>query len=162
MVKCVVFDLDGVIFDVSARLRAVLEELRVKSMDEVKRNPKLRNKFWKLFLSQKYMYLDAARINVIEYMRNLKKKGYKIVIITGRVLEKQGEETKRQLDENKVPYDEIYFRRKNDRRKDVEYKKAIIQWLIYNGCDIVEIHEDSREIINSLKELIPNARFYIY
>ena len=67
MVKCAVFDIDGVIFDVSDRIRATLEELGVDSIDEVKRNPKLRTKFWKIFLSPKYMHLDKPRLDAVSY-----------------------------------------------------------------------------------------------
>jgi len=162
MVKCAVFDIDGVIFDVSDRIRATLEELGVDSIDEVKRNPKLRNKFWKIFLSPKYMYLDKPRLDAINYMHKLKNKGYKIIIVTGRVLETQGEETKKQLRKFNVPYDEIYFRRKRDKRKDYELKASIIQWLIFKGYEIVEVHVDSEEVINRLKLIIPGAKYYLY
>ena len=61
------------------------------------------------------MYLDKPRFDVINYMRKLKDKEYKIIIVTGRVLEIQGEETKEQLKKYNVPYDEIFFRRKKDK-----------------------------------------------
>ena len=162
MVKCAIFDIDGVIFDVSNRIIAALEELGVDSIDKVKRNPKLRNKFWKIFLSPKYMYLDKPRLDVINYMRKLKDRGYKIIIVTGRVLETQGEKTEEQLKKYNVPYDEIYFRRKKNKRKDCELKASIIQWLIFKGYEIVEVHEDSEEVINKLKLIIPNAKYYLY
>ncbi|RLE90398.1 MAG: hypothetical protein DRN04_15185 [Thermoprotei archaeon] len=162
MVKCAVFDIDGVIFDVSDRIRATLDELGVDNIEKVKRNPKLRSKFWKIFLSPKYMYLDKPRFDVINYMRKLKDKEYKIIIVTGRVLEIQGEETEKQLREYNVPYDEIYFRRKRDKRKDYEFKTSIIQWLISRGYEIIEVHEDSEEVINKLKLILPSAKFYLY
>ena len=162
MVKCAVFDIDGVIFDVSDRIRATLDELGVDNIEKVKRNPKLRSKFWKIFLSPKYMYLDKPRFDVINYMRKLKDKEYKIIIVTGRVLEIQGEETEKQLREYNVPYDEIYFRRKRDKRKDYEFKTSIIQWLIFRGYKIIEVHEDSEEVINKLKLILPSAKFYLY
>ncbi len=162
MPKCAIFDIDGVIFDVSDRIRATLEELGVDSIDRVKRNPKLKSKFWKIFLSPKYMYLDKPRFDVINYMHKLKEEGYKIIIVTGRVLESQGEETEKQLKKYNVPYDEIYFRRKRDKRKDYEFKTSIIQWLIFRGYKIIEVHEDSEEVINKLKLILPSAKFYLY
>ena len=162
MVKCAIFDVDGVIFDISDRIRAVLEELGVESLDKIKYNTKLRNKFWKIFLSPKYMYLDKPRFDVINYMHELKRKGYKIVIVTGRVLETQGEETRKQLEKYSVPYDEICFRRRKDKRKDYELKTSIIRWLIFKGYEIVEVHEDSEEVISKLKQIIPNAKYYLY
>jgi len=162
MVKCAVFDIDGVIFDVSDRIRATLDELGVDNIEKVKRNPKLRSKFWKIFLSPKYMYLDKPRFDVINYMRKLKDKEYKIIIVTGRVLEIQGEETEKQLKKYNVPYDEIYFRRKREKRKDYEFKTSIIQWLIFRGYEIIEVHEDSEEVINKLKLILPSAKFYLY
>lgn len=162
MVKCAIFDIDGVIFDVSDRIKAVLEELGVESLDKIKYNIKLRNKFWKIFLSPKYMYLDKPRFDVINHMHKLKREGYKIVIVTGRVLETQGEETKKQLEKYNVPYDEIYFRRRKDKRKDYELKESIIQRLILKGYEIAEVHEDSEDIIRKLKIVIPNARYHLY
>ena len=160
--KCVVFDLDGVVFDVSRRINAALEEVGVKSIEDLRYNPRLRRKFWKVFLSSKYMYLDTPRPDVISKMWNLKRKGYKIVILTGRVLETQGEETIAQLRKYNIPYDEIYFRRKRDKRKDYEYKASIIMWLKNSGCEIVEIHEDSEEVANRLKEIVPEAKIVLY
>ncbi len=162
MHKCIIFDLDGVIFDVSRRIKASLEEIGAKSLDDVRRNPRLRNRFWKAFLSPKYMYLDAPRLDVIEKMRELKRRGYEIVIVTGRVLETQGDETRRQLEKYSVPYDKIFFRRKRDRRKDYEYKASVISWLQITECEIVEIHEDSEEVAQKLREIVPRAKIFLY
>ncbi len=162
MVECVIFDLDGVVFDVSKRINAALEEAGVESVDELRYNPKAKRRFWDAFLSAKYMHLDMPRYDVINKMWELKRKGYKIIILTGRVLETQGDETIMQLKKYNIPYDEIYFRRKRDKRKDYEYKASIVMWLKHSGCEIVEIHEDSEEVANRLKELVPEAKIILY
>ena len=162
LMKCVIFDLDGVVFDVSRRINAALEEAGAKRVEDLKHNPRLKRRFWEAFLSPKYMHLDIPRFDVIDRMWELKRKGYKIIILTGRVLETQGDETIAQLKKYNVPYDEIYFRRKRDKRKDYEYKASVVMWLKHSGCEIVEIHEDSEEVANKLREIVPEAKIILY
>jgi len=153
-VECTaVFDVDGVIADVRRRLRKCLSEVNAISINSIPRNR--RELFWNLFLSDKYMHLDEPNLEVINYIRKLKSEGYKIVIITGRRSDTQRRETLRQLREWGVPYDEIFFRRRDDRRPDSSLKAGIIKWLLSRGYRIVEVWDDSGSVIEKLKKILP-------
>jgi len=158
--KAVIFDIDGVIADPSKRLEKCLKELGatdIKNMFGAKRR-----KFWKIFLSSKYMHLDKPIAVNIEYIRKLKEQGYYIILLTGRRKDTQGQATLKQLERWGVPYDEIYFRYPMDFRKDVTYKANIIKKLKSRGYEIVEIWDDMEKIAQKLKKLVPNAKVVVY
>ena len=108
------------------------------------------------------MHLAEPNYEIINYMRELKSKGIKIIIITGRRKDTQGDYTLRQLNEWNVPYDEIYFRRKNDFRPDSIFKASIIKWLLKRGYKIIEVWDDSLNVIEKLRKLIPNTKLIHY
>ena len=81
------FDLDGVLVDCSERYRLCLQEA----------NGKRNKRFWECFLSEKYMDLDQPNTETIETLREYYRRGYRIIILTGRVKEKQENKTKQQL-----------------------------------------------------------------
>ena len=85
--KAIVFDLDGVLVDCSERYRLCLQEA----------NGKRNKRFWECFLSEKYMDLDQPNTETIETLREYYRRGYRIIILTGRVKEKQENKTKQQL-----------------------------------------------------------------
>ena len=158
--KTVIFDIDGVIADISNRLKNSLKELGVSEVSSIPRFK--RKKFWEIFLSSKYMHLDEPITENIQYIRTLKKQGYRIILLTGRREDTQKQPTLKQLETWNVPYDEIYFRKPGDKRKDVVYKASIVRKLLKRGYEIVEIWDDMEKIAHKLKEIVPNAKIVIY
>jgi len=145
--KAIILDLDGVLFNVESRLAICLTKSRGNRL-----------KFWELFLSDKYMYLDEPNKRLIEYVRSKYNEGFKIIIITGRCEETQKEATLKQLEKYNIPYDEIYFRKLGDFRKDYMFKSEIVRDLV-KKYEIIEVWDDSKDVINELKKIIPRARF---
>jgi phosphoglycolate phosphatase-like HAD superfamily hydrolase len=150
-----IFDLDGVIADVSGRIEKALRELGKENLNELSRED--RRRFWEIFLNPELLELDKPRMDVIDYMRKIKDKGLRIIIVTGRTI-KQKKETLKQLSSWGVPYDEIYFRMAGDLRKDSIYKRGVVKLLLKRGYNIVEVWEDSDEVIRELRKLIPYAK----
>jgi len=154
--EAAIFDIDGVIADVNERLRKALEKFGKKSVSGLSKSE--RKNFWNEFLNPQLMKLDKPKLEIIEYIRKLKDKGVKIIIVTGRNEGEQKYETINQLNNWKVPYDEIYFRRRNDFRKESIYKKSVLRNLLLKGYRIVEFWEDNQEVIDEIRELIPEAK----
>ena len=133
MEKGVVFDLDGTLIDVSERYNIC------------KKKSKNNKEFWQCFLSMLYMYLDNPIEKMIEKVREYKRQGYLIIIITGRVEETQKEATLQQLQQFNIPYDLLFMRKLGDFRKDYEFKCSIIEKLL-TGIKIEKIYDDSEEV----------------
>jgi len=144
--KAIIFDLDGVLFNVDSRLMVCLMKAHGNKL-----------RFWELFLSDKYMHLDEPNEKIIEYVRKKYNDGYKIIIVTGRCEGTQKEATLEQLKKYNIPYNEIYFRKLGDFRKDYMYKSEVISKLL-EKYEIVEVWDDSKDVINELKKILPKAR----
>jgi len=155
IMEAAIFDLDGVIANVNERIEKALNELGKKKLNELSRGEK--KKFWEIFLNPELLELDKPNMDIIDYIKKLKDRGLKIIIVTGRT-QKQKNETLKQLNFWEVPYDEIYFRRAGDLRKDSIYKREVVKRLLKRGYNIVELWEDSNEVIKELRSLIPNAK----
>lgn len=139
--RCVLFDVDGVLVDSSARLSASLAEVGARSIDEL-RDPSTRSRFWEVFLSEKYIHLDRPNPTAVELLRRRREEGYGIVVVTGRPY-RLSSATLRQLDELGVPYDAVVFRFDDYFGKDREYKLRVLEEL---GIDAAEAHDDSPEV----------------
>lgn len=163
MVRAAVFDLDGVVFDVSERLRRCFEEAGCpdcRSSAELPREA--RRRFWQCFLSPRYMHLDRVNEEVVEHMRRLRAEGVRIIIVTGRRRDTQGDATIEQLRRHGVPFDEIYFREPGDYRRDAEYKADVLRQLLEKGYEIVEVWDDSEAVVEAAKRVVPGARVVLY
>jgi Predicted phosphatases len=103
----VVFDIDGVLVDCSERLEKSLEEVGA-TKDDLEHSPEARRRFWRVFLSEKYMHLDRPVDAAVELLRE-RRKSYGVVIVTGRpkTLLKP---TIKQLEDFGIPFDAVVFR----------------------------------------------------
>mgnify|MGYP000097138337 CR=1 FL=1 len=160
MLIVAVFDIDGVLVDPSKRLKKCLEEQGAKFLKDLDRARK--QAFWECFLSDKYMDLDEPIIENIRYVQKLKENGVKIVLLTGRREDTQKTATLMQIKKWKIPCDKIYFRRKNDRRKDYIYKANILKLLLKRNYKIVEIWDDMEDVAKKLKEISPKTKVILY
>lgn len=146
--KCVVFDLDGVLIDSSARFARSLEEIGAKGADDL-RDPGTRRRFWEVFLSEKYMSLDRPNPRALELLKKRRAEGYGIIIVTGRPA-KLADATLRQLEEFGIPYDAITFRSYSYFGKDHEYKLSVLTDL---RLSVAEAHDDSSEVCKAYSSL---------
>lgn len=108
------------------------------------------------------MYLDQVNPDIAQRIKELASQGIKIVIITGRRADTQMHETVRQLESNNIPFHRIFFRPPGCFKKDAEFKKERVLQLLAEGYDIVEVWDDSPDVIRALRELLPDARMVLY
>jgi len=156
--EVVVFDLDGVLVNNTERYRLSLAEVNpnVSSHNEL---PKaMQNKFWRIFLSDKYIHLDKPVYDAIEILNDRRRKGYPVVIITGRTSNMLNT-TLDQLKAFGVEYDVLVMRREGVYIKDYEFKERVIKSM---NLHIAEVHDDSLDIINALHEYAVRGSFYWY
>jgi len=153
------FDIDGVLVDVSEKVKIVLrklgfsENMNSKSLDVVSRQ-----RFWKLFLSEDYLKYDKPRLTGVKLLKDRLNKG-RVVVITGRP-ENLKRKTLEELLKWGVPVHEVafIFRRRGDRRRDVDFKLSIIAKL----RNVVEVHDDAEDVLKIIKTVVPNAKLYLH
>jgi 3-deoxy-D-manno-octulosonate 8-phosphate phosphatase KdsC-like HAD superfamily phosphatase len=142
----IVFDIDGVLIDCSERLRRCMEESNG------------RKAFWDCFLSPKYMHLDKPIEFGFEMLRDRIAKGFNVVIVTGRT-DNMIQETVEQLKSMGIEGVPIVFRKTGNYAKDYIFKPSVVKSL---GLEVLEVHDDSFEVLKSFAELYPNAKLYLY
>jgi len=145
--RVTVFDIDGVLIDCSERLRRCEEEAGGS-----------KRLFWSCFLSPRYMHLDKPIDFGFEVLKDRIAKGLNIVIITGRT-DNMAFETVEQLKSLGVEGVPIVFRKTGNYAKDYIFKPSVVKSL---GLEVLEVHDDSFEVLKSFAELHPNAKLYLY
>ena len=143
----IIFDIDGVLIDSGERFR--------KCEEEAGGNRKI---FWDCFLSPKYMHLDKPIDFGFEVLRDRIAKGYSIVIITGRT-DNMAQKTVEQLKSVGIEGMPIVFRKTGNFAKDYVFKISVAKSL---GLDVLEIHDDSLEVLKSFSAQYPSAKLYLY
>ena len=129
----VIFDLDGTI--------ALIDKRRKIS---TKDNGKID---WDIFFNPKNIELDEPNLTVIKSLQALKKDGYKIIILSGR-LETTKDATLNWLKNNNVEFDIIKMRKNTPTGKyisDVELKE---KWLKEIGKEnILCVYDDRTKLV---------------
>ncbi len=108
-----VLDLDGTLFDTSARWNEC-EKLANGN----------KRMFWECYQSPRFMNLDKPKWEVIEFVKQLieEKEPEVIAVVSGRS-EKQREATLKQLSEIGIEPNDVVLRGEKDFRKDHEFKR---------------------------------------
>lgn len=143
------YDVDGVIVDVSERLR------RAK---ELSRNKK---EFWELFFSDELHELDKPRPAGVKAVRDRARRGY-IVIITGRPQKLLKVTLKQVVEFTGVKPACIYMRRTGDMRPSATIKLELLERAIKEGFNIVEYHDDEEEVLKNIMSTYPNITLYLH
>jgi len=114
-----VLDMDGTLFDTSARWNEC-EKLANGN----------KRMFWECYQSPRFMNLDKPKWEVIEFVKQLveEKKPEVIAVVSGRS-EKQREATLKQLSEIGIEPNEVVLRGEKDFRKDHEFKRDAVRRL---------------------------------
>ncbi|MEM2472908.1 MAG: HAD family acid phosphatase [Sulfolobales archaeon] len=155
-----IFDLDGVIFDSTERFRKSLEEAGV-SEEEFKKDHRKRSRVWEIFLSNKYLELDKPVQDALTSMERAYMLGLSAVILSGRP-KRMASKTIEMLDRIGARYDLLILRGDANKEKDHIYKARAMRWLVEHEYEVVEIHDDSEEVLNKLRELAPDAKLYLW
>tara|TARA_Y100001958_G_C21155065_1_gene490289 strand:- start:273 stop:725 length:453 start_codon:yes stop_codon:yes gene_type:complete len=110
---------DIVIFDLDGTLAIIDERLKESSMKNGKIN-------WKRFFSEDLIKKDLPNYPVVETANLFHQNGYKIYIFSGRS-ETTENATRKWLKDNRIQYDYLGMRKKNDYRPDEIVKKDFIK-----------------------------------
>lgn len=146
-----IFDVDGVLLDVSKRLSIAKQ---YSHGDE--------REFWKYFFQEELLKYDVPRRVGIELLFNKLNRG-RVIIVTGRP-NRLRMATFNQLSAIGIPIDrisEILMRRDNDYRKGYIVKEEMIRILISKGINIEEIHDDD-EIFLKRMRIVLNCKLYLH
>ncbi len=144
----VVFDIDGVLVDSSARFRACLEEVGLESLEGVRGYRRML--FWRCFLSSKYLYLDKPRFEYVSLALDYAKRGYKVIVVSGRskAMEAETWSQLRDMGLDKV-VSGVILRRPGDYREEHTYKLEILRGLA-RKYKIEAIYDDSEKVVKTL------------
>ncbi len=154
--RAVVFDVDGVLVDSSARFRACLEEVGLRSLAEARGFR--RRVFWECFLSSRYIYLDRVRVEYASLARSYAERGFRIVVVTGRPRSMEVE-TLAQLREAGLEglVSEVFFRGVGDYRGDSVFKVEVLRRLMSRY--VVEVvYDDSEDVVEALRREFPGVK----
>jgi phosphoglycolate phosphatase-like HAD superfamily hydrolase len=154
--RVVVFDVDGVLVDSSARFRACLEEVGLRSLEGVRGFK--RRLFWECFLSSRYIYLDRVRVEYAALARDYAERGFKVVVVTGRPRSMEVE-TWAQLREAGLEglVSEVFFRRVGDYRGDSVFKVEVLRRLAARYV-VEAVYDDSEDVVEALRREFPGVK----
>ena len=147
--RVAVFDIDGVLVDVTERMRASLEEVGAGDVcDPDLLRGEQRKRFWDVFLSSKYIHLDRPRRAGIELLNRAREEGKVIVLLSSR---RGGmvKDTIKQMTDIGVEWDVLVHRAEGYTRefaRDYEFKRDFVKE--YLGGFVSELHDDFDRIIN--------------
>ena len=129
------FDIDGVLVDASKRLNLCLNG------DDVD---------WSCFLDCRKLVLDLPKQRNIELVSTISRRGYDVVVITGRP-EHMRKCTELQLRSYGVVYKALYMRLEGDTRRDHLYKVDAIIALRRRGIEVLAHFDDNEDTVKALK-----------
>jgi len=156
----IVYDIDNTLLDVRERYWRSIEEAGGDPLKNIgKLNKNIKKKFWKIFLSSKYLYLDKPHKKTIKEVNRKFDDGYIIILITGRP-EYMRDATIEQLKKYNVKYHILIMRPNNNHEPDYVYKPKALSGLVEKGLNILEYHEDDDKTINTLRRLYPEIKYY--
>ena len=90
-------------------------------------------------------YLDEPNEIVVDYLRMMKERGFRIVLMSG-LEDKYRMQREGWLANNNVPYDELYMRATNDSRKDWEIKNDLFDAHITDKYFVYVVIEDRMQM----------------
>jgi|TARA_B110000240_G_scaffold109981_1_gene123648 hypothetical protein len=134
MKNIIIFDLDGTL--------ALIDERRKIS---TKKNGKLD---WAIFFNSANIKLDKPNIPVINILKNLSKKDFKIYILSGR-LETTKKATLKWLSEHNIEFDKLWMRKDDQSEKFISDEILKENWLFDIGKkNIMCVFDDRDKVVN--------------
>lgn len=129
MTKCYIVDIDGTIANSKHRAHYITDGHRD----------------WDSWHA--HAHKDTPIEEVVNIVRMASEKGFAIVLCTGRD-EKCRPETIAWLNENNVPYNDLYMRKLNDRRNDDIVKFELLEQIYEAGYEPVLVLEDRQRVVD--------------
>jgi hypothetical protein len=147
--EIVVLEIENVLLNTEKRKEACLKELNLDLNIDLKEiDSSLREQFFNLYYSEKYLSYDEPIHENIDKALKYYMQNKSLVIITNRP-KKMKKATIDQLIDLGIPYEQIFMR--NDFHKGLEFKLAIIKLLQLSGYKIYDIM-DEEKILKKIKK----------
>ncbi len=156
MDKCAIFDIDNTIFDARERYWVTIRKFGVLSPKELPYE--LQKEFWKSFMDPSLLPLDKPVSRAIEMVLDAKRRGLRIILVTGRY-EWLRRETASQLMSAGVPFDELLMRPSDNYQEDRDLKPFLVRGL---RCEVVEYHDDNLDTLLEVREIFPKAILFLH
>jgi len=148
--ECYAFDVDGVLLDVSERLRVAEERVRYTGLN-----------FWDVFFDEELLNLDRPRPAGEAVLRERVSHG-SIVIITGRPQRIYGITLNQLIKFFNVTPVRIYMRRNGDYRPSYIVKAELIKHAVSDGFEIIEYHDDDEDVLRAVRSVNPDITLYLH
>lgn len=160
----IVSDVDGTVLDVTARIRAALEEIGepaepdpATAADALR--GRQRSRFFEVFLSERHTHLDEPVWEVIRTLdRTRITTGRPVVFLTGRPASMRGS-TRKALREIGIPYQELILRPRHQSMMRTSLFK--VQALQSRGYFPKVVFDDDREILAAIAQAFPGAKLHL-
>ena len=131
--KTAIFDIDGTLSNCSARLCHILDG----------------QPDWDAFHSN--CHLDPVNEPVLEVLKKLQKADWTIVLCTGRPW-RYGDATKGWLNRHGIVYHNLMMREDDNKQRDTELKRRMLNSLRGLGCDVQMAFEDRQSVVDMWRE----------
>jgi hypothetical protein len=149
--EIVVLEIENVLLNTEKRKEACLKELNLDLNIDLKEiDSSLREQFFNLYYSEKYLSYDEPIHENIDKALKYYMQNKSLVIITNRP-KKMKKATIDQLIDLGIPYEQIFMR--NDFHKGLEFKLAIIKLLQLSGYKIYDIMDEEKTLKKIKKRL---------
>jgi len=149
--EIVVLEIENVLLNTEKRKEACLKELNLDLNTDLKEiDSSLREKFFNLYYSEKYLSYDEPIHENINKALKYYMQNKSLVIVTNRP-KKMKKATIDQLIDLGIPYEQIFMR--NDFHKGLEFKLAIIKLLQLSGYKIYDIMDEEKTLKKIKKRL---------
>jgi len=153
MQKVAIFDIDGTV--VIPHRAKICKRLCGRDL----------HSFLVCFCSDMFICFDEPDPETVEYMHKLKKEGYVIVLVSGR-LERYRKSFEEQLRSWNVPFDALYLNShiRNCPNGELMLKRELFLMAAHDfGAEnVVEIHDDNPMIERAARKVFPNAKFVLH
>ncbi|MCT4663866.1 MAG: AAA family ATPase [Flavobacteriales bacterium] len=90
---------------------------------------------------------DLPNTPIVNLVKNYHKMGFKILLLSGRDGQFENE-TKKWLEQYKIPYDQLWMRAKKDMRKDAIIKKELFKQNIQDQYFVEFILDDRNQVVD--------------
>jgi len=154
-----VFDVDGVLIDAEDRLREALRRVGAGAASSPRDlGPRLRSRFWRVFLSEELLAYDRPREVGIRLLLDRLQRG-RVIVLTGRP-SRLRRATLAELERAGVPIEkvELVMRPPRDVRRDYVFKADVLRQL----AGVAEVHDDEVEVLRAAGRIHPRARLYLH
>ena len=144
------FDVDGVLVDNEVRARKAMELSRALGRD-----------FHEVLHYESLLPLDKPRESGIKLYKNRSKKGL-VIIVTGRPKKLLKATINQIVEFTGIKPHYVLTRSNNDRRPSYKVKADLIALAIKKGMEVIEFHDDDKEVLREIRSRFPWVRLYLH